>query len=160
MLPNPVTVDPKAVGNNNPKAVAVDPTRKVKLVEDKGGGLAGRAAGGLECLALPAVEGTAWVDDNPNANGAAEVIAPPSLKGLDTGAGIVPKFKPVLLTAIVVMFVLSATNEEGDAAPNTKGTAGMALAVAGCSPKEKPGVAKDAGLVGAFVAPNTMASAM
>jgi hypothetical protein len=45
-------------------------------------------------------DGAAWMVDNPNANGAVKVTAPPPLSGLDTGADVVSKAKPVLLAAI------------------------------------------------------------
>jgi hypothetical protein len=45
MLPNPVAIDPNAAGDNNPKAVTMDPSPNVMPVEDKGGGLAEQTGG-------------------------------------------------------------------------------------------------------------------
>jgi hypothetical protein len=151
MMTNPVGVDPKAAGANDPKAVAVDPTPNVKPVADnEGGGLTGRAAAGA-CVNS---DGAPVLNEN---------AAPPEVDGaacLDAGAGMVSKFKPVLLPAIFVTFFLLATKAVGvDVALNTKGTAGVAFTPAGCPPKNNMCVAKDAGLAGAFVALNTMACA-
>jgi hypothetical protein len=45
MMPNPVAIDLKAAGVDAPKAAAVDLIPNVKPGADKGGRLAGRAAG-------------------------------------------------------------------------------------------------------------------
>jgi hypothetical protein len=95
------------------------PTPNMKPVSDKGGGLTGGATGACvngngapvlnENVAPPEVEDVAWMVDNPNANCTAEVITPPPLNGLDAGAGMVSKFKPVLLPAVFVTFFLLTT---------------------------------------------------
>ncbi len=88
-----------------------------------------------------------------------EVAAPPLLNGLNARAGVVSKFKPVQFTAIFVLFFLQATKAGVDAAPDARGTAGVALAPVECPPKIKTDMAKSASLVCVFVSPNTTAGA-
>jgi len=100
--------------------------------------------------------------DNPNANGAAEVITPPPLDGLDAGAGTVTKFKLVLLPAIFATIFLLVTKAGVDAAlPYTHKELQAWLSLQLDVPQRKNVcVANNAGLVSAFVAPNIMACAM
>ncbi len=48
-----------------------------------------------ENAAPPEGDGADRMVDNSHANGAAEVVAPPLLNGLNAGAGMVLNFKPV-----------------------------------------------------------------